>query len=109
MLFDSKTDVQKQTADCIISNPRETKILKVKVLLDPESQKTCLSNTVRDLLELDTICNHNVQIKVFGDSKGQLKELGEHKFILRGWKGDGLRIYLSGLSVPWIANLFVRF
>ena len=35
MLVDSKTDVLLQTAYCIISNPSETKSLKVKVLLNP--------------------------------------------------------------------------
>ena len=100
MLVESKTDVLLQTVDCIISNPSETKSLKVKVLLDPGSQKMYLSDTVRDLLQLDTIFKQNVQIKAFGDTKGQLKELGEYKFVLRDWNGDGLRIYLSGFSVP---------
>ena len=39
MLFDTKTDILLPTADCIISNPSETKSLKVKVLLDRRSQK----------------------------------------------------------------------
>ena len=39
MLVDAKSDVLLQTADCIISNLSETKSLKVKVLLDPGSQK----------------------------------------------------------------------
>ena len=61
MLVDAKTDVLLQTGGYIISNPSETKSLKVKVLLDPGFQ--------------------NVQIKAFGDTKGQLKELGEFKFV----------------------------
>ena len=61
MLVDAKTDVLLQTGDYIISNPSETKSLKVKVLLDSGFQ--------------------NVQIKAFGDTKGQLKELGEFKFV----------------------------
>ena len=76
MLVDSKSDVLLQTSDCIILNPSKTKSLKVKVLLDPGSQKTHLSNTVRDFLQLDTISKQNVQIKAFGDTKGHLKELG---------------------------------
>ena len=55
MLVDTKTDVLLQTADCIISNLGESKSLKVKVLLDVGSRKTYPSNTVRDLLQLDTI------------------------------------------------------
>ena len=39
MLVDVKTDVLLQIADCIISNPSETKIFKVKVLLDSDHQK----------------------------------------------------------------------
>ena len=65
MLVDAKTDVLVQTADCIISNPSETKCFKVKVLLDPGLQKTYLSDTVRDFLQLDTISKQNVQSKAF--------------------------------------------
>ena len=104
MLVDAKTDVLLQTADCIISNPSETKSLKVKVLLDAGSRKTYLSDTVRDLLQLDTISKQNVQIKAFGDTKGPLKEFGEFKFVLRGWNGDGLQIYLSVFSVPVVCR-----
>ena len=88
MLVDAKTDILLHNADCIISSASETKSLKMKVLLDAGSRKTYLSDTVRDLLQLDTISKQNVQIKAFGDMKGQLKELGEYKFVLRGWNGD---------------------
>ena len=33
-----------------------------------------------------------------------MKELGEFKFVLRGWNGDGLQIYLSGFSVPVVCG-----
>ena len=97
-------DVLLQTADCIISNASETKSLKVKVLLDPGSQKTYLSDAVRVLLQLDTISKQHVQIKAFGETKGQLKELGEYKFVLRGWNGGAFRIYLSGFSVSVVCG-----
>ena len=48
MLVNAQTEVLLQTADCIISNPEETKTLKIKVLLDPGSQKTYLSDAVKD-------------------------------------------------------------
>ena len=53
---------------------------------------------------MDTINKQNVQMKAFGDTKGQLKELDEFKFVLRGLNGDGLRIYLSGFSVPVVCG-----
>ena len=65
-----KTDILLQTADCIILNPSETRSWKVKALLDRGSQKTYLSDTVRDFSQLDTISKQNVQIKAFGDTKG---------------------------------------
>ena len=101
MLVDAKTDVLLHTADCIISNPSKTKSLKVKVLLDAGSRKTYLSDTNGDVLQLDTISKQSVQIKAFRDMKGQLKELGEYKFVLRG---DGLRIYSLGFSVPVVCG-----
>ena len=39
LLVDAKTNVLLKTAACIISNPSKTKNFKVKVLLDPGSQK----------------------------------------------------------------------
>ena len=104
MLVDAKSDFLLQSADCIMSHPSETKSLKVKVLLDLGSQNMYLCDTVGDFLQLDTISKQNVQIKAFGDTKGQLKELGEFKFVLRGWNGDGLQIYLSGFSVPVVCG-----
>ena len=104
MLVDPKTDVLLQTANCIISNSSKTKSLKVKGLLDPGSQKTYLSDTVKDLLQLDTISKQYVQIKAPGDMKGQLKELGELKFVLRSWNDNGLRIYLSGFIIPVVCG-----
>ena len=104
MLIDANTDVLLQTADCIISNPRETKELKIKVLLDPGSQKTYLSDAVKDYLKLDAITKQNVAIKTFGSTNGQLKELGEFKFALRGLHGNCLRLYMSGFSVPVVCG-----
>ena len=104
MLIDAKTDVLLQTADCIIFNPRETKELKIKVLLDPSSQNTYLSDAVKDYLKLDAITKQNVAIKTFGSTNGQLKELGEFKFVLRGLHGNCLKLYISGFSVPVICG-----
>ena len=73
MLVESKTDVLLQTVDCVISNPSETKSLRVKVLLDLGSQKMYLSDTVRDLLQLDTICKQNVQS--FGRHKRTVEKI----------------------------------
>ena len=105
MVADAKIDVLLQIDDCIMLNPSETKSLKVKVLLDPGLHKTYLSDNVRDLLQLDTINKENVQIKAFGDTKGQLKELDEFKFVLRDWNSDGLRIYLACFSVLVVCGL----
>ena len=75
MLIDATTDVLLQTADCIISNPRETKTLRIKELLGPGSQKMYLSDAVKDYLKLDVITKQNVAIKTFGSTIGQFKEL----------------------------------
>ena len=106
MLIDTKIDVLLQTADCIISNTRETKTLKIKVLLDPGSQKTYLSDTVKNYLKLDVITKQNVAIKIFGSTNGQLKELDEFKFALRGLHGNSFIMYMTGFSVP-VVSCFV--
>ena len=58
MLIDANTDVLLQTADCIISNPRETKELKIKVLLDPGSQKTYLKGLLKTRSDYQTERSH---------------------------------------------------
>ena len=93
-----------QTADCIIPNSRETKELKIKVPLDPGSQKTYLSGAVKDYLKLGAIIKQNVVIKTFGSTNGHLKELGEFKFALRGLYENCLRLYMSGFSVPVVCG-----
>ena len=93
-----------QTADCIIPNPRETKELKIKVPLDPGSQKTYLSGAVKDYLKLGVIIKQNVVIKTFESTNGHLKELGEFKFALRGLYENCLRLYMSGFSVPVVCG-----
>ena len=103
MLIDAKADLLLQTAECLISNRRETKT-NMKVLLDPDSQKTYLSEAVKDCLQLDAITKQNVAIKTFGSSNWQLKELGEFKFALGGLHGNGLRMYMSGFSVPVVSG-----
>ena len=63
LLTDAKTDALLQKADCLISNPWETKILEIKLLLDPGSQKTYLSDGVKEYLKLGAIAKHNVAIE----------------------------------------------
>ena len=75
MLIDAKTDVLLQTADCIIFNPSETKTLKIKALLDSGSQKTYLTDTVKDYLPLDVITKPNVSLKILEDPMGSSKSL----------------------------------
>ena len=104
MLIDAKTDVLLQKANCMISNPRETKNLKIKVLFDPGSQEMYLSNAVKDYLKLNAITKQNVAIKTFGITNGKLKELAECKFALRGLHGNGLRMYMSGFGVPFVSG-----
>ena len=58
MVIDAKTHVLLQTADCIISNPRETKELKIKVLLDPGSQKTYLKGLLKTRCDYQTERSH---------------------------------------------------
>ena len=105
MLTDGKTDLLLQTADCIVSNPRETKTLQINVLLDQGSQKTYLSDAVQDYLKPDAINKQNVSIKTFGSTNGQLNKMGEFKFAFRGLLGNGLRMNLSGFSVQVVSDL----
>ena len=76
----------------------------MEVLLDPGSQKTYVSDALKDYLQLDAIIKQNVAIKTFESINGQLKELGEFKFPLRKLHANGLRMYVSGFSVPVVSG-----
>ena len=76
----------------------------MKVLLDLGSQKTFISDAVKDYLKLDAITKQNVAIKIFGSINGQLKELGKFKYALRGLYGNGLRMFTSRFSVPVVSG-----
>ena len=73
------------------------------MLLDPDSQKTYLSDAAKDYLQLDAITKQNVAVKTFGSTSEQLKELGKLKFTLRGLHGNGLGIYMSGFHDPVVS------
>ena len=58
-----QTGVVLEATICIIFNPGKTKLLKTKVLLDPGSQKSYLSDTDKNQFQLDAIAKQNVSIK----------------------------------------------
>ena len=69
------------------------------MLLIPSSQKTYLSDAVKDYLKLGALAKQNVAIKTFRNTNGELNELSEFKSTLRGLHGNCLRLYMSGFSV----------
>ena len=77
----SKTSVLLQTATAIASDNKEKRQLPVKVLLDPDSQRTYLSQRLVDYLKLVPIGKQTMTIKTFGNENENSVEF-ERVFIL---------------------------
>ena len=92
-LATSKTSVLPQTATAIVPDNKEKRQLLVKVLLDPGSQRTYLSQHLFDYLKLVPIRKQTVTIKIFGNENENSVELKEYSFCVRGMSG-GQNIYL---------------
>ena len=71
-LVTSKTSVLLQTATAIASDNKEKRQLPVKVLLDPDSQRTYLSQRLVDYLKLVPIGKQAMTIKTFGNENDKV-------------------------------------
>ena len=71
-LVTSKTSVLLQTATAIASDNKEKRQSPVKVLLDPDSQRTYLSQRLVDYLKLVPIGKQAMTIKTFGNENDKV-------------------------------------
>jgi hypothetical protein len=102
-LVTSKTSVLLQTATTFVSDNYEKRRLPVKVLMDPGSQRTYLSQRLADYLQLVPIGKQSMTIKTFGNNAEQTMVLNEYDFCLKGMNG-GQNVYVKGFSVPLVCS-----
>ena len=100
-VVNSKTAVFLQTASAYIFDNLSDKKYVVKILLDPGSQQTYISQRIAERLNLTPINNRNMSVKVFGTDKVNYMPLNEYNFSLMGIKTKE-SINLKGFAIPLI-------
>ena len=99
----TKNSVLLQTAQAsVFSVDNEINTRKIRLILDTGSQKTYITKSLRDSLQLPTIKTENVLIKEFGNQQGTLKECDVVQLAVRG--DDNLTVYIYAYVVEVICS-----
>ena len=99
----AKRSVLLQMATANVSNPRSLRSMKARLILDNGSQRSYISNRIREALELPSLHSKNVLIKTFGSVAGQQKKCDVVQFCVSK-TGGGLNLYLNAYAVPNICS-----
>ena len=100
----SKTPVLLQTAQATITQSDATvNSVKVRVILDSRSQRSYITNQVRNQLDLPTERTDTMVIKTFGSEEERIQTCDSVKFVLKS-QHDQSEINFSAYVVPKICE-----
>ena len=101
---DSTTPVFLQTAQAVVYNPQQPEVkVRARIILDSGSQRTYLTNNLKNILQLPTLEKKQVSIKTFGSTVERL-ELVE--VVALGVELNGEPdLSLSAFTLPQICQL----
>ena len=102
---DSKTNVLLQTAEAVISDVADKKHVKARILLDPGSERTYISECVRNCLQLETDHQKMVNVKTFAGER--MNVLDATKFCIKSLD-QNLTVYVNGVCVNKICDLLIN-
>ena len=91
-----------QTANAIAADNFERNKNKVRILLDPGSQRSYITNKLAKDLRLIPTRNQNVIIKTFGNNTTKEMNVNEYPFCVKS--ENGIKLYFNGLAVPVICS-----
>ena len=77
-----------QTAQSLVGKVGVGEKEKVRVVFDSCSQRSYISNKVRNTLKLETIESENLLVKTFGDQNPKVIECDKVKFALTDTNGN---------------------
>ena len=104
LFVSSKTPVLLQTAQATITQGDATvNSAKVRVILDSGSQRSYITNRVRNQLNLPTEKTETMVIKTFGSEEEIIQTCDSVKFVLKS-QHDQAEISLSAYAVPMICE-----
>ena len=92
-----------QTAEGIVADTSEKRNLTVKVLLDPGSQRTYISEKIVRGLKLEPQSTQKITVNTFGSNHGKSSILNEYSFCLKS-ETRGCNLYMTGFAVPFICS-----
>ena len=105
-----KSTILLQTAETIIENPVTSKQVKIKMLFDSGSQRTYISNRIKNFLNLKPESTEQVDVSTFGNPKTNSQSLDIVKINLHTQSSN---ITLQAISYPMICtpikNQLVKF
>ena len=87
------------TADIILENPLTKKEVRVKALFDQGSQRTYVTQRVKNVLQLAPICTEKIKISTFGSKKCDSDELEKVSVHL---KNSREKFEVEALCTPFI-------
>ncbi len=99
---DTETLVLLQTAVADV-NPGSKKSVKARLIFDSGSQRSYISNRIRNVLELPAIGMENLLIKTFGSEQELPKSCDVVKISLSK-SGGGIHLYVDAFSVETICS-----
>ena len=100
LLAVNKQIVLLQTIYIEVSDDKNLNSIKVKVLFDPGSTKTYVSQRIVDLLSLTPVSTQGLYVNSFGSNKGKFMNVSSYNLCLKG--RDGNLYYINGSAVPVI-------
>ena len=77
--------------------------INVRLLFDSGSQRSYISDRLRNRLRLPTVKTEKLLIKTFGDDSEQLRECDTVQFAVKGLNDD-LMLYINAHTVPLICS-----
>ena len=93
-----------QTAEVVVSNDKnKNKTIQIRLLCDSGSQRSFISDRVRNFLGLKTISKENLSIYTFGNKDSSPQGVDMVRFFLRGLNTNEV-IRVTGFSVPYICT-----
>ena len=102
-MINSKTTAFLETASAYNFDDTSERSYVVKVLLDPGSQQTYISQHIADRLDFTLISQRNMSVKIFGTDKVNDMLLNEYNFNLMGIKKK-TSVNLRGFAILLICN-----
>ena len=102
-LVNSQTSILLQTASGIIADNVEIRSRNIKILLDPGSQRSYVTNRIVKQIDLKPVGTRTMNVKTFGDKNGKIEVLKEFEFCVKN-PIRGCNVYKKGYSVPVICS-----